>query len=68
MSEGQRRELQEALLDADRFEDLPGKRQAAILAAKQNRPKLRAASPAADPGRPCEMYGAGRLCGVLLVR
>jgi hypothetical protein len=40
----QRREFQEALLDADSFEDLPGKRQAAIIAAEQNRPKLRLVS------------------------
>jgi hypothetical protein len=33
MSELQRRESHEALLDADRFEDLPGKWQAAILQA-----------------------------------
>jgi hypothetical protein len=31
----------EALLDADSFEELPGKWQAAILEAEQNRPKLR---------------------------
>jgi hypothetical protein len=31
MGEKQRREFQEALLDADTFEDLPGKWQAAIL-------------------------------------
>jgi hypothetical protein len=37
----QRREFHEALLDADGFEDLPGKWQAAILKAEQNRPKLR---------------------------
>jgi hypothetical protein len=37
----QRREFHEALLDADRFEDLSGKWQAAILKAEQNRPKLR---------------------------
>jgi hypothetical protein len=41
MSEDQRREFQEALLDADTFEDLPGKWQAAILTAEQSRPKLR---------------------------
>ena len=41
MGAEQRREFQEALLDADRFEDLPGKWQAAILEAEQNRPKLR---------------------------
>jgi hypothetical protein len=29
------------LLDADRFEDLPGKWQAAIRKAEDNRPKLR---------------------------
>jgi hypothetical protein len=37
----QRREFHEALLEADTFEDLPGKWQAAILKAEQNRPKLR---------------------------
>ena len=37
----QRREFHEALLDADSFEDLPGKWQAAILRAEQNQPKLR---------------------------
>jgi hypothetical protein len=42
MSDLQRRELHEALLDADSFEDLPGKWQAAIVRAQQNRPKLRA--------------------------
>jgi hypothetical protein len=41
MSTGQQREFQEGLLDADSFEDLPGKWQAAILKAEQNRPKLR---------------------------
>jgi hypothetical protein len=30
-----------ALLDADSFEDLPGKWQAAILKAEENRPNLR---------------------------
>jgi hypothetical protein len=44
MSERQRREFREALLDADTFEDLPGKWQAAILEAEQNRPNLRLAS------------------------
>jgi hypothetical protein len=38
MGELQRREFHEALLDADAFEDLPGKWQAAILEAEQNRP------------------------------
>jgi hypothetical protein len=40
MSEAQRREFHEALLDAANFEDLPGKWQAAILKAEQGRPKL----------------------------
>jgi hypothetical protein len=40
----QRREFEEALLDADRSDDLPGKWQAAILMAEQNRPKLRVVS------------------------
>jgi hypothetical protein len=44
MSGGQRREFHEALLDADAFEDLPGKWHAAILTAEQNRPKLRLVS------------------------
>jgi hypothetical protein len=35
-------EFHEALLEAATFEDLPGKWQAAILEAEQNRPKLRA--------------------------
>jgi hypothetical protein len=34
MSEPERREFQEALLDADSFEDLPGKWQAAVLKAE----------------------------------
>lgn len=42
----QRREFHEALLDADTFDDLPGKWQAAILDAEQNRPKLRLVSDA----------------------
>jgi len=37
----QRREFHEALLEAATFEDLPGKWQAAVLKAEQNRPKLR---------------------------
>ena len=41
MDDFQRREFHEALLDADTFEDLPGKWQAAILEAEQNRPQLR---------------------------
>jgi hypothetical protein len=35
MAADQRREFHEALLDADAFEDLPGKWQAAILKAEQ---------------------------------
>jgi hypothetical protein len=41
MSDSKRREFHEALLDADAFEDLPGKWQAAIVEAEQNRPRLR---------------------------
>jgi hypothetical protein len=44
MSDYQRREFQEALLEADHFEDLPGKWQAAILKAEQTRPQLRVVS------------------------
>jgi hypothetical protein len=40
----QRREFQEALLEAASFEDLPGKWQAAILEAEQNRPRLHVVS------------------------
>jgi hypothetical protein len=42
MDADQRREFHEALLDAASFEDLPGKWQAAILKAEQNRPQVRA--------------------------
>jgi hypothetical protein len=41
MGDLQRREFHEALLEADSFEDLPGKWQAAIVTAEQNRPNLR---------------------------
>ena len=41
MDTTQRREFHEALLEADGFEDLPGKWQAAILEAEQSRPHLR---------------------------
>ena len=44
LSDGQRREFHEALLEADIFEDLPGKWQAAILKAEENRAKLRLVS------------------------
>jgi hypothetical protein len=40
----QRREFHDALLEADSFEDLPGKWQAAIVAAEQNRPRVRVVS------------------------
>jgi hypothetical protein len=40
MDERQRREFHEALLDADSFDDLPGKWQAAILNAEAARPHL----------------------------
>jgi hypothetical protein len=40
MSDLQRREFHEALLDADTFEDLAGEWQAAILKAERNRPDL----------------------------
>jgi hypothetical protein len=46
MGDRQRREFHVALVDADTFEDLPGKWQAAILDAEQNRPKLRLVSDA----------------------
>ena len=55
----QRRELHEALLDAATFEDLPGKWQAAILRAEENRPKLpRRLTGARGPAR-----GANPSCG-----
>jgi hypothetical protein len=44
MDDGQRREFHEALLEANTFEDLPGKWQAAILKAEESRPKLRVVS------------------------
>jgi hypothetical protein len=44
MSVLQRREFHEALLDADAFEDLPGKWQAAVLEAERNRSRLRVVS------------------------
>ena len=46
MGEVQRWEFHDALLEADTFEDLPGKWQAAILAAEGNRPKRRIVSDA----------------------
>ena len=44
VDEDQRREFHEALLEAESVEDLPGKWQAAIVTAEQNRPKLRLVS------------------------
>jgi hypothetical protein len=41
MDDNQRREFHAVLLDADAFEDLPGKWQAAIANAEKNRPNLR---------------------------
>lgn len=41
LSDLQRREFHEALLEAGGFEDLPGKWQAAILKAEENLPTLR---------------------------
>jgi hypothetical protein len=41
MSDLQRRAFHEALLDADSFEDLPGKWQAAILRSEESAPNLR---------------------------
>jgi hypothetical protein len=41
LGELQRRECHEALLDADSFEDLPGKWRAAIVQAEQGQPNLR---------------------------
>ena len=41
MSDEQRREFHEALLEAATFEDLSRKWQAAVLKAEQNRPTLR---------------------------
>jgi hypothetical protein len=41
MSDLQRREFHEALTEADAFEDLPGKWQAAIMKAEENAPNLR---------------------------
>ena len=41
MGDLQRGEFHEAPLDADSFEDLPGKWQAASVKAQQDRPRLR---------------------------
>jgi hypothetical protein len=60
MSTRQRREFHEALLDADTFEDLPGRWQAAILNAEQNRPKLRLVSDALVLFRPRQVFADAR--------
>jgi hypothetical protein len=44
MGDLQRREFHEALLEADVFEDLPGKWQAAVLSVERNRAQLRLVS------------------------
>jgi hypothetical protein len=49
MDEFQRRDLHEALLDADAVEDLPGKWQAAILKAEEDRPNLHVAASDSPP-------------------
>jgi hypothetical protein len=41
MDDDQRREFHEALLDAESFEEFPGKWQAAILETEAARPQLR---------------------------
>jgi hypothetical protein len=41
MGDFQWREFHEALLDANAFEDLPGRWQAAVVSSEQNRLKLR---------------------------
>ena len=46
-----RREFHEALLEPATFETLPGKWQAPILAAEENRPQLRLVSPAVTLAR-----------------
>ena len=53
ISQGQRREFQEALLDADAYDDLPGKWQAAI-------PYVRAAPAEPDtPPKPVAAWAWG---------
>jgi hypothetical protein len=44
MDDRQRREFHEALLEAECFEEPPGKWQAAVTSEEQNRPKLRVVS------------------------
>jgi hypothetical protein len=52
MSDHQRQESHEALLDAHAFEDVPGKWQVAILKAEANRPNLRIVGSGAFGGAP----------------
>jgi hypothetical protein len=59
LDDHQRPEFHEALLEAASFEDLPGKWQAAVLAADQNRPQFRVVS--GDPRFPLgERFGLFR--------
>jgi len=48
----QRREFHEGLLEADSFDDLPGKWQAAILEAEQNRPQAARRATGCGPSSP----------------
>ena len=54
MDDQQRPEFHEALLDADEFEDLAGKWQAAILNAEHSRPKRRSSTVTKTLGRHCK--------------
>lgn len=49
MDADQGRELHEALLDAGTFEDLPGKWQAAIVKAEQNRLRVVSGAARSEP-------------------
>ena len=66
MGDLRRREFHEALLDADSFEDLPGKWQAAIVRAEQSRPDLRLVSSDYCIGCPCGLSPARGLAHVRL--
>ena len=54
MSDLQRREFHEALLDADCFKDLPGKLQAAILKAEENALNWRRLAPGSSACPPAD--------------
>jgi hypothetical protein len=56
----QRREFQEALLDADGFEDLPGKWKAAILNAEENQAWIAPAALRPSRWRPSMPGGRSR--------